>query len=403
MINRNFLVTALTVLVPLIMQLIFIRYVSYNVNKVDYGNFVLIQTLISGLSYIFIQIPSQAYDRFFNQAENKVSFVNEFRTILIFINTISFFLILLYGVVMKKFEIDILIIVFIYFVLLNNYSFNQRVFLLEFKRNKYFLLRSIEAAAKFIAPLIAYYVYESLMGFLIGLVAGYFISFIVLMNLMQEYKFHIEYNINKIKQYFAFAYPIFFVSTLTWLISFSDRYFIEFLSNTEELAIYALLAQVAGMGQIAGQIYMMYVNPKLLKLFDSNNSKAIIYMQKMLKILFLSFIFLSIIIYFLPPSLYEILLEPQIINQKYYFMTFYILVIGIFCTVFQTAYSMYLNLYKKLHVLALIYIPAVILNLIGNFFIETYGIIAASISTLLAYMIILFGQFIYVRTQLLNI
>ena len=43
---------------------------SYNVEKEIYGNFVLLQTIIVALAYIFIQIPSQAYDRFYNTTKN---------------------------------------------------------------------------------------------------------------------------------------------------------------------------------------------------------------------------------------------------------------------------------------------------------------------------------------------
>ncbi len=54
-INKNLYITIATVLIPIIMQFIYIRYVSYNVDKDDFGNFILISTLIAGLSKIFLQ------------------------------------------------------------------------------------------------------------------------------------------------------------------------------------------------------------------------------------------------------------------------------------------------------------------------------------------------------------
>ncbi len=396
-INKNFVITILTVLIPVLMQFFYIRYVSYSVDKIDYGNFILLQTLIAGLSYIFIQIPSQAYTRFFNTVTNKVEFVNEFRTLLIFINFFSFFAIILYGLVMQKFSYEVLIILFLYFVLLNNYSFNQKVFLLNLERKKYFYLKILESGAKFIIPLIAYYYFQSLLSFLIGLVVGYAFSFFILLKFMKEYKFNIVIKMENLKKYFLFAYPILFVSIFTWGISFSDRYFIEFLSGTEDVAIYAILAQVAGIGQVVGQVYMMYVNPHVFKIFEKNNKEALEYLKKMLKILGFVFVLLSFIAYVLPVQVYEILLEPKIIEQRYYFITFIILLLGIFVTVYQTAYSMYLNLFKRLDVLAYIYIPALIINLLGNLYIADYGVLAAAISTLAAYVIILAGQMIYIN------
>lgn len=402
-VNKNFSITILTVMIPLIMQLIFIRYVSYEVDKTVYGNFILLQTLIAGLSYIFMQIPSQAYDRFFNTTKNKVEFVNEFRTILILINILSLLVIVLYGYIMQKFSYEVLFVVFFYFFLLNNYSFNQKVFLLNLERKKYLYLKILESFAKFITPLIAYYYFQTLLSFLIGLAVGYLIAFLILLKYMKEYKFDVIIKMKNLKKYFLFAYPILFVSIFTWGISFSDRYFIEFLGNTQDVAIYAILAQVAGMGQIVGQIYMMYVNPKILKMFEDDSQSALKYLVSKLKQLSIVFIVLSILAYILPLQVYEVLLEPEIIEQKYYFFTFFILIIGIFITVYQTAYSMYLNLFKRLDILAYIYFPALVLNLIGNLYIDKYGIIAAAISTLVAYITVLIVQVIYVRSLKVNL
>ena len=395
-INKSFFITIMTVLIPMIMQFIYIRYVSYNVDKVDYGNFILLQTLIAGLSYIFIQIPSQAYDRFFNTTENKTEFVNEFRTVLILINVLSIMVIAMYGWMMQKFSFEVLAVVFIYFILLNNYSFNQKVFLLTLERKKYFYLKVLESTAKFITPLIAYYYYQTLLSFLVGLTLGYLVSFLILVQYMKDYKFNIIIKIQNLKKYFLFAYPIFFVSVFTWGISFSDRYFIEFLDGTEDLAIYAILAQVAGIGQIVGQVYFMHVNPKVLKMYEKDQKDTLNYLSYVLKILAAVFVVLVVFAYLLPIQIYEILLEPQIINQSYYFWTFIILVLGIFVTVFQTAFSMYLNLFKRLDILAYIYLVAFVINMIGNLFINSYGIIAAAVATLAAYIVMLVMQVIYV-------
>ena len=75
-IDKNLTITFLTVVIPVLMQFIYIRYISYNVEKEIYGNFVLLQTIIVALSYIFIQIPSQAYDRFYNTTKNKIEYLS---------------------------------------------------------------------------------------------------------------------------------------------------------------------------------------------------------------------------------------------------------------------------------------------------------------------------------------
>ena len=56
----------------------------------------------------------------------------------------------------------------------------------------------------------------------------------------------------------------------------------------------------------------------------------------------------------------------------------------------------YIKLFKKVYILSYIYLIAFIVNIIGNLFIKDYGIIAAAISTLVAYIVILLLQIIYV-------
>lgn len=396
-INKELLITILTVLVPISLQLIFIRYVSYNVEKDIYGNFVLIQTLIMALSYIFLQIPSQAYNRFYNTAKDKNSFVNEFRTLLIFINILSLGIILLYGSIMGRFSYEVLFLIFIYFLILNNYTFNQQIFLLSLERNKYFILKSLEASAKFLFPIIFYMYFDSLEAFLYGIVSGYIFSFLFLNSYLKEHKFNFILKFENLKKYFIFAYPILFVSIFSWGISFSDRYFIDYFMSSSDVAIYAILAQVAGMGQVLGQIYSMYVNPKVLKMYEINKNSSLQYLKKSILTLSTIFGILGIIIFFIPSFIYEILIESDVINDKLNYYTFLILVFSIFFTLIQTALSMYLTLFKRLQILGYIYAFAFIFNIVGNLFIEKYGIIAASVSTLLAYVIILFLQLIYIK------
>jgi len=399
-INKSFLLTIFTVLIPISFQFIYIRYVSYNVDREIYGNFILLQTLIAALSYIFLQIPSQAYDRFYNEAKDRVSYINEFRTILIFVNILSVIIISIYGYIIDKFNFDILFIVFIYFLLLNNYSFNQKIFLLNLERKKYFYLKILEAVAKFITPIVSYFYYQTLFSFIGGLVIGYFIAFLVMLKYMKSYPFKVNINIENYKKYFLFAYPILFVSIFSWGISFSDRYFIEFLSGTEDVAIYAILAQVAGMGQIVGQIYSMYVNPKVFKIYSKDKNEGLSYLNRMLKTLLVVFFILSLIVYVVPTSIYSILLEKSLISQSYYYWTFFLLIIAIFLSVLQTAMSMHFTLKKKIHILSYIGFVAFLVNIIGNFYIKEYGIIAAAVSTIFAYLTLVIGQAIFIKRGL---
>jgi len=388
MINRAFNITIFTVAIPILLQIIYIRYVSYSVDKNDFGNFVIISTFIVALSQIFLSVPSQAFMRFYNSS-NKLKFINEFRTYLIGVNIIGilfvYFLYLFFG---DRFEAIIYILMYVYFALSNNYALNQQIFLLNIDRKRYLILTLLESLSKFTFPIAGYYLYNTLESFLVGIVTGYVFSFILISFFLKQYPFKIEFNFENQKKYLLYAYPIVFSAIFMWSISFSDRYFIDYFVGTQEVAIYAILAQFAAFGQILGMLFSTYVNPIVLKKYEENAAEGLKLLKSYLtKLLYFSiFIFIAILI--IPKGVFTLLIEKNIIYNDNYYLTFLILAAGIFLTVFQTAMSMYFILLKHLSVHAKIFIIASIINFLLNFYIIKYGIIAAALSTFIAYLVI---------------
>lgn len=393
---KNLSITFATVFFSLIFQLIFIRYVSYNVDYEVYGNYVLLQSFILALSYTLLQIPSSAFGRFFNEAQDNIGFINEFRTLLIFINLISLVVITIYGIFFNRFSVEIIGLLFIYFVLLNNYSFNKEIFLLNLDRKKYFILQLLEASAKYITPIIFYYFFQTLVSLLFGILIGYIISFFFLLIDLRSYPFKYHINLLNLKKYFKYAYPVVFTAIFSWGISFSDRYFIDYFVNVQEVAIYAILAQVAGFGSLLGQVYGMYVNPIVYKEYEKNNKKTFLLLNTFIRNLILVFVLLIFIVFMLPVKFFTILIEEEVISNTFYYYTFIILVLSSLFAVLQNAYAMYFVLQKKLYVITYAYVVGFALNIAGNFYIKDYGIIAAAISTIAAFIVVNLVQYIYV-------
>lgn len=393
---KNLSITFATVFFSLIFQLIFIRYVSYNVDYEVYGNYVLLQSFILALSYIFLQIPSSAFGRFFNEAQDNVGFINEFRTLLIFINLISLVVITIYGFFFNRFSVEIIGLLFIYFVLLNNYSFNKEIFLLNLDRKKYLILQLLEASAKYIAPIIFYYFFQTLEAFVFGILIGYLISFFFLYVDLRPYPFKYQLNPLNLKKYFKYAYPVVFTAIFSWGISFSDRYFIDYFVNVQEVAIYAILAQVAGFGSLLGQVYGMYVNPIVYKEYEKDKKKTFLLLNTFIRNLILVFVLLIFTVFMLPVKFFTILIEEEVISNTFYYYTFIILVLSSLFAVLQNAYAMYFVLQKKLHVITYAYVVGFALNIVGNFYIKDYGIVAAAISTIAAFIVVNLVQYIYV-------
>ena len=141
-INKGLILSMLTVSFPIVFQLFYIRFISYEVDKALYGKFVLLQTLIAALSAIFLTVPSSAFARYFNETSNKQRFVNEFRTLLIPVNVIGVIAIALYGVFYGKFSFVAMLFVALIYVFSNLISIDRQAILQRIERKKYFCIKS---------------------------------------------------------------------------------------------------------------------------------------------------------------------------------------------------------------------------------------------------------------------
>ena len=385
--NKSFIISLFTVVVPIIFQLLYVRTVSYSVDSNIFGDFVILSSLIYGLSQIFLSIPGQAFSRFYNTVKDKIYFVNEFRTYLIFVNAFTILMVLVFYLFYRdRFQLDTYLYVYVLFVFFNNYTFNQKIFLFSLERKKYFILKVLESLAKFIFPLVTYYYYGTLNSFILGILLGYAIALVYLIFSMKNYPFKIEFNRENQKKYLLYSYPILISSIFSWSISFSDRYFIDYYLTTNDVAIYSILVQLGGFAQVLGMIYGIYVNPIILREHEKNNEIGFKLLNEYLFKFFLILLGVAIFIFFIPTQLYTLIIEESVISDKTYYYSLIVVMVGVILTVFQTALSMYFVLLKKLNVHAKMFAVASIFNFALNFFIPTYGIIAAAFSTFIAYL-----------------
>ena len=387
--NKALIITVLTVLIPVIIQLAFLRYVSYYVDKAIYGEYVILATFVYGLSQVFLSLPGQAFARFYNSAINKTHFVNEFRTYLIFINLLCIIFFLMFFVTYgSRFSNVTYISTYILFVLLSNYTLNQMAFLLSLKRQVYFVLKVFEASSKYLFPLVIYYFYSTLESLIFGIILGYCISFLLILYFSRNIPFKVTVNLANFYKYIIFAYPIIFSSIFSWSISLSDRFFIDNYLTSEDVAIYSILAQFSGFAQVLAMIYGTYANPIILKQYEIEKINGLRIFKKYLTYFSLTLVLLFIFVLMLPKSLLVFIIEEKIIFNDYYYYTFMILFSGVILSVLQTVASMYFVLLKKLHIHAKIFVLAAVINFFLNFLVADYGIMAAAVSTLVAYIML---------------
>jgi O-antigen/teichoic acid export membrane protein len=397
--KNNIIISILTIMIPMIFQLFFIRYVSYYVDENIYGTYIILQLIIIMISLLFTQVPLQAFDRFYNTTTNKSVFLNEFKAIQFFIGFISLPIIFFYVLSFKEYGLVIAIILYIYYVLFNSFAFNQKFFLLSLDRVNYLKLKLIEASSKFLMPLVFYFFYPSLESFLLGMLFGYLILLFMTYKknkFITTYKINFDLDIAKLKMYFHYAYPMLFISIFAFGISFLDRYFIENFLGLVEVARFSLISQVAAMAQVIGQIYILYVTPILLKAYEEDVKNAMHMFDKyILYLLFVLFI-MFIVIYFLPIGVYSLVLKENMIGDPSYHKVFIVVAFSSIMFVVQTALIMFFQLKNKLMYASIFYLAGFIVSFCVNLYIEDFGIIAAAASKVAAYSTIVFLMVFYI-------
>ena len=395
--NKGFLITVVTVAIPLFIQLIYIRFVSYKVSPEVFGNFTLLLTLVAAISSILLTIPNAAFVRYFNETKNKHNFINEFRLLLIPINILSFFIIIIYAYFMHQFDYFTLILMYIFLFLQNNISLNRQIILQNIERKKYLLINILEKSSKFFFPILLFYFYETLNSLVFGLLTGSILLTLTISYLNKRYTFQFKIDKRKLKIYFYYAYPIVFTSVFSWIIVFSDRYFINYYLDASSVGIYSLLAQVAAFTSILNALFSMYVNPIIYKLYSKNKSEAIKKLFSYLRVYITVLVILLVIALLLPRAVYTILLNPNVVSNDMYYTTLIILICGSIFSILQNSLSLFFTLEKKISVLGKIWFFAAVLNLIGNFYISEYGVLAAGLSTMFAYFLVMILNLIWIK------
>lgn len=401
-INQGLLITIATVVIPVIIQLIYIRYVSYEVSPETFGYFSLLLTLVAAVSSTLITIPNTAFVRYFNETSNKHNFINEFRTLLIPINFISFVVIVIYAYFMPQYSFEALALLYTYLVLQNNISLNRQIVLQNIERKKFFLINLLEKSSKYFFPILLFYFFTTLESLISGLLLGAILLTLLIMHFNKRYTFRITFEKRKLKIYFLYSYPIIFTAVFSWIIIFSDRYFINYFLDVSSVGIYSILAQVAAFTSILNALFSMYVNPIIYRMYSENKDKAIAKLFYYIKFYALFIIILLIVAIALPKSIYTILINPEVVNNSTFYYTLLVLILGSVFSILQNALSLFFTLTKRLSILGTFWFFAAIVNLTGNFFIKEFGIIAAAISTAASYGLVMILNYIWIQKNYKN-
>lgn len=395
------ILTFLSVFIPALIQLSYLSYASHEIPIKLFGNYSFIVVLVFSFTQLSMAMPIQAFVRFYNSKNNKKTLINMYMTIVVIISLFGLlYFLIFYFIYGERFTYISYFASALSVFFICAFSLGSQVLLLNFERGKFLICKVLEASSRFLIPILFFYNFKTIDSLLIGLLLGYFISFVFIYWNRTDFKFTL--SIANTKEHAKYAYPILFSSIASLIISLSDRYFVDYFMSSDSLGHYSLMYQFASFAQILGVAFSIYVVPIIMRKFEKNESSALLILNGYIKLFFLLLVFVFLLLFLIPEVVYKIFLS-DIFNTADNKTVFYLIMAGVFFSVFQTAMSLYFVLIKRLDVHAKLFFIAALLNFLANFYIGKYGLLAASLSTFMSYLIMTILVYIWLKINFKDI
>ena len=228
---------------------------------------------------------------------------------------------------------------------------------------------------------ISYYLVVVFKYNIVGRIVGVYSSFFIFMLLA----LYLLYKMNYFKEKFTFKYtkeilsfgiPLIPHAIGGMILAMSDRYFISYYIGNSEVGLYTVAYQVSAVLLLISISINQAWSPMFFRLMKEKNH---IQINKVISILFILFLFSSIVVYFLSSFIYEYFIDIRFHDSKVYFLY---LLLGFTFQSFYFLFTNYLFYYKKTSLLSIITFLGAILNLLLNYlFIKMYGTIGVAYAT----------------------
>lgn len=246
------------------------------------------------------------------------------------------------------------------------------------------------------------YLSMKLLGIILAYVFSNILALLFLIFKIKIYKY-ISFSVlskNKIKELIKYSFPLIPNSISSWIMSISDKIMISFLLGVSFNGIYSVSTKFS---LLISHIFNVFSLSWTESASMSNNDEdRSIYFSKIINIVFLLCSFMCLLILAAMPIIFKILIkEPYFDAYNYipilicasFFELFSILIGGVFIA---------LKLPKEIATTTIL--GGIINILINIFFMKKYGLIIASLSTLISYIYIALARYLkiskYVKIKL---
>jgi len=217
----------------------------------------------------------------------------------------------------------------------------------------------------------------NIVGRIVGVYSSFFIFMVLALYLLYKMNYFKEkFTFKYTKEILSFGVPLIPHAIGGMILAMSDRYFISYYVGNSEVGLYTVAYQVSAVLLLISISINQAWSPIFFRLMKEKNH---IQINKVISILFILFLFSSIVVYFLSSFIYEYFIDIRFHDSKVYFLY---LLLGFTFQSFYFLFTNYLFYYKKTSLLSLITFLGAIINLLLNYlFIKMYGTIGVAYAT----------------------
>lgn len=224
-------------------------------------------------------------------------------------------------------------------------------------------------------------------GVILSITVAYAISavsmyLIVLRSYQITYR---DFNKSRLKELLSFSAPIIPSSISLWIVNLSDRLIIVYFLGAAANGIYSVANKIPALYTTAYNIFNLAWTEMAARAADDDSDPGIYYTQ-MFKKMYHFLVGVMLVIIAVSPAFYYIFVNAQ------YYDSYYQTAILYFGVFFNSLVMYYASIYiaiKKTHQVGYSSATGAVINAIVNLLmVRTYGLYAASLSTVISYLVI---------------
>lgn len=373
---------------PKLLSFITIPIVSGYLTKTEYGTYDYINSLVTFFAQLATLQVSTAVFRYLIESRNNKEKCKSIITNAYVFSVPLMIIVSLFPLLLFRNEIILIkILIIFYFLIYVLYGMTGQV-ARGLSYNKIYAVSSVVNAVinAICIVVLVYGKRQGLVGMLLALTLSYFLSTLVIFCKLKLWKY-VEgrlLSISVIRELLAYSLPMIPNSISSWILKLSDRIILTSVLGAEANAIYGMANKIPSLLSLVQTVFVMAWQENAS--IAVNDRDADIYYTKIFKRIFVLLSTSSMLLISVTPWLFRILIKGDY-GESYLQIPILVIADFFYCLcAFQG--GIYIA-HKKTKQVAFTTAAAAVINFLVNVsFVRCIGVTAASISTLIAYLIL---------------